>query len=64
MRNLEETKFINAGHVQEFIDELEENPEKYEKELQFLYEKYNNFVNFIAYKLKHDRKATGKGENE
>jgi hypothetical protein len=51
MKSYEDVKFLNAGHVKEFIDELEENPEKYEKELQFLYEKYNEFVNFKAYKL-------------
>lgn len=52
MKNLEETKFINAGHVKEFIDELEDFPEKHEKELRFLFEKYNEFVNFVAYKFK------------
>lgn len=51
MKNLEETKFINAGHVKEFIDELEDEPEKYEKELRFLFEKYNSFTNFKAYKM-------------
>lgn len=52
MKNCYETKFINAGHVKEFIDELEKSPEKYEKELQFLFAIYNEFVQFCAYKLK------------
>lgn len=51
MKNLEETKFINAGHVKEFIDELEDFPDKYEKELKYLFAIYNEFVLFCAYKL-------------
>ncbi len=64
MKNLEETKFINAGHVKEFIDELEDNPDKYEKELQYLFGIYNKMVNFKAYKLKNDKKTGGEGEND
>lgn len=64
MKNLEETKFINAGHVKEFIDELEDFPDKYQKELEYLFGKYNEFVNFTAYKVKHDRKTTGEREND
>lgn len=64
MKSCYETKFINAGHIKEFIDELEDFPEKYEKELLFLFEEYNKFVNFKAYKLKNDGKATGGEENE
>lgn len=64
MKNLQETKFTNAGHVKEFIDELEEFPEKNEEDLLFLYKIYNKFVKKRAYKLYNDRKTIGKREEE
>lgn len=52
-------KYENCGHIQPYIDELEDNcPDKrtkeyreWEKIMNFLMEKYNKFANFKAYKI-------------